>query len=179
MRAGISAPHAQSPWGTRTILEIPAVGRQCRRAGERRSRPGLSRVARGGDRRCARYLRGSRRPGRCRAGDPLDGRRRRYADHLSARQRAARPGPRRRLDCRSQRPRGGLTQVATRAAAMPHSKPAQCLRLDQTGARCRSTVGSWSRERLSFDGFQPERRSGSCLPAGWQATPCRPGSPPA
>jgi hypothetical protein len=66
-----------------------------------------------------------------------------------------------------------------RSAAMPRSRPARCPRSDRTGVRCRSTAGSWSRERLFFGGCQPERRSGSCLRAGWQAIRCRPGSPPA
>ena len=71
-----------------------------------------------------------------------------------------------------------LLQGAKRAA-MPRSKPARYQRSDRTGARCRSTAGSWSRERRFFAGCQPERRSGSCLRAGWQATRCRRGSPPA
>jgi hypothetical protein len=61
----------------------------------------------------------------------------------------------------------------------PRSKPARCPRSDRTGVRCRSTAGSWSRERLFFGGCRPEPRSGSCLRAGWQVTRCRPGSPPA
>jgi hypothetical protein len=62
--------------------------------------------------------------------------------------------------------------------AKPRSKLARCPRSDRTGVRCRSTAGSCSREHLFFGGCQPERRSGSWLRAGWQATRCRPGSPP-
>ncbi len=65
------------------------------------------------------------------------------------------------------------------SAAMPRSRPARYQRSDRTGVRCRSTAESWSRECLFFGGCQPQRRSGSCLRAGWQATRCRPGSPPA
>jgi hypothetical protein len=53
--------------------------------------------------------------------------------------------------------------------------PERCPRSDRTGARYRSTGGSWSRESLSFDGRRLQCRSASCLPAGWQETRCRPG----
>ena len=76
-------------------------------------------------------------------------------------------------------PVGSCTGSHARSAAMPRSKPARCPRSDRTGVRCRSTAGSWSRECLFFAGRQPERRNGSCLRAGWQATRSRPGSPPA
>jgi hypothetical protein len=50
-------------------------------------------------------------------------------------------------------------QWLLRSAAMPRSKPARCPRSDRTGVRCRSTAGSWSRERLFSGGCQPERRN--------------------
>jgi hypothetical protein len=59
----------------------------------------------------------------------------------------------------------------------PRSKLARYPRSGRTGARCRSTTGSSSRESLFCGGCRPERRSVSCLLAGWQATRCRPGSP--
>jgi hypothetical protein len=66
-----------------------------------------------------------------------------------------------------------------RRTATARSKPERCPRLDRTGARCRSTVGSWTRGYRFSGGRQSERRNASCLLAGWQATRCRPGLPPA
>jgi hypothetical protein len=60
---------------------------------------------------------------------------------------------------------------------MPRSEPARYPRSGRTGARCRSTTGSSSRESLFCGGCQPERRSASYWLAGWQATRCRRGSP--
>jgi hypothetical protein len=74
---------------------------------------------------------------------------------------------------------GAMMRGRSASAAMPRSKPARCRRSDRPGVRCRSIAGSCGRERRFFGGCQPERRSGSCLRAGWQATRCRLGSPPA
>lgn len=69
--------------------------------------------------------------------------------------------------------------TCARCSSTPRSRPARHPQSDRRGARYRSTAGSWSRGCLFSGGCRPERLNASCWRAGWQATRCRPGSPPA